>query len=435
MNKFEKRNFNIYLIGMFVSLLGTQIQFIAMPLFILDRTGSGSLTGIFTFMLLFPFMAVTPFAGVIGDRLNRKNIMVNMDLARGAMVMFLAVYAFMIEIPLVLVFVFQGIISVMDGFFSSSTSAMRADLVQPKDYALTNSKVTAMRSIAGLIGPAVGGMIYAFGGIGVVFLINALTFIISGFAEIFIKYNPEHIKDKEKMTVKKFASDIKEGYVFIMKQKGLKNLLFFASFSNFVLSPMMFVLFPYLFKEVIGFSGSKFGFVQAGFTAGALVGSILFSKFLINKSGKTNMTLGLGLQIFVGFAIGYLVLPATVNMFGGTSWAYFGVIIATMISWGIFNIWLNIPLQTNIQKMAPSYIRSRVFSVLELIFQGAVPIGSVIYGFMLDSFAPHKILIAAMSIGLVLALIFLFTSPKETFDPELPEEEVNTSNIKEKELA
>jgi predicted MFS family arabinose efflux permease len=85
--------------------------------------------------------------------------------------------------------------------------------------------------------------------------------------------------------------------------------------------------------------------------------------------------------------------------------------------------------------MAPSYIRSRVFSVLELIFQGAVPIGSVIYGFMLDFIEPHKILLGAMGIGLVLALIFLFTSPKETFDPELPEEEVNTSNIEEKELA
>jgi MFS family permease len=322
----------------------------------------------------------------------------------------------------------------MDGFFSSSTSAMRADLIQPKDYALANSRVTAMRSIAGLIGPAVGGMIYAFGGIEVVFLINALTFIISGFAEMFIKYDPDHIKDKEKMTVKKFALDIKEGFVFIMKQKGLKNLLFFASFSNFVLSPMMFVLFPFLFKEIIGFSGAKFGFVQAGFTAGALIGSIIFSKFLINKSGKTNMTLGLGLQMLVGFAIGYFVLPATVNMIGGTTWLYFGLIVATMVSWGIFNIWLNIPLQTNIQKMAPSYIRSRVFSVLELIFQGAVPIGSVIYGFMLDSIEPHKILLGAMGIGLVLALIFLFTSPKETFDPELPEE-VNTSNIKEKELA
>jgi MFS family permease len=220
-----------------------------------------------------------------------------------------------------------------------------------------------------------------------------------------------------------------------MKQKGLKNLLFFASFSNFVLSPLIFVLFPFLFKEVIGFSGAKFGFLQAGFTAGALIGSIIFSKFLINKSGKTNITIGLSLQVAIGFVIGYFVLPSTVSLIGGTSWIYFGVIIATIISWGIFNIWLNIPLQTNIQKMAPSYIRSRVFSVLELIFQGAVPIGSVIYGFMLDFIEPHKILLGAMGIGLVLALIFLFTSPKETFDPELPEEEVNTSNIEEKELA
>ncbi|PWJ92196.1 putative MFS family arabinose efflux permease [Oceanotoga teriensis] len=417
MTSLQKKNFNIFAIGMFVSLLGSQIQMISMPLFILDITGSGTLTGFFTFLMLFPFILITPVAGVLGDRLNRKNIMVYMDIIRGFMVMFLAIWAFLFEISLTMIFIFQIFISVMDGIFSSSTSAMRADLVSKEDYAIANSKISALTSISGLIGPAIGGFIYSFGGIKIVFLINALSFLISGIAEIFIKYDFK--SNNKKITINSFFDDVKEGVVFIKKQVGLKYLMMFAAITNFLLAPIIYVVFPYVFKETIGFSSEQYGLLQTGFTIGALLGSLIFGKYLISVSSRKSISFGLIFQLMVGFFVSIVIFPNIVRNFDSNLWNFFFVVFILVIFWGFFNIIINIPIQTNMQRMAPSYIRARVFSVVSLIFQGAVPVGSILYGFFVDFFPAHIIMLISILLSAFVSILFLIKSPDETFESQM----------------
>ncbi len=70
------RNFWLYATGRLVSLIGTGIQDIAVPLFILDLTGSGTMMGSFMIITMVPRLILYPLAGVVGDRLNRKWIMI-----------------------------------------------------------------------------------------------------------------------------------------------------------------------------------------------------------------------------------------------------------------------------------------------------------------------------------------------------------------------
>src|SRR6056297_1989239 len=86
----ERRNFWFFSLGRLVSLMGSGIQQVAIPLFILDLTGSGTAMGTFVLITNLPRLIFGPFAGVLGDRFDRKKIMVYMDFARGAIILLLA---------------------------------------------------------------------------------------------------------------------------------------------------------------------------------------------------------------------------------------------------------------------------------------------------------------------------------------------------------
>ncbi len=93
--KNKKININLILLlaGGMVSVTGTSIQVAVMPLYIIDAGGSAATIGLYSFFLLVPALIVSPFAGVLGDRHNRKIIMVSTDFACGAAVLLLAFLA------------------------------------------------------------------------------------------------------------------------------------------------------------------------------------------------------------------------------------------------------------------------------------------------------------------------------------------------------
>lgn len=76
------RDFWLFAVGRFVSQLGWAVQDVALPLYVLDKTHSGSMMTAFILAEMIPALIVMPFAGVVGDRYNRKKLMVWFDIAR-----------------------------------------------------------------------------------------------------------------------------------------------------------------------------------------------------------------------------------------------------------------------------------------------------------------------------------------------------------------
>jgi len=89
----DNRNFWLFAMGRFVSLVGSGVQDVALPLFILDLTGSGTIMGTFMIISMLPRLLLYPIAGILGNRINRKWIMVWMDFGRGVVIILLALLA------------------------------------------------------------------------------------------------------------------------------------------------------------------------------------------------------------------------------------------------------------------------------------------------------------------------------------------------------
>lgn len=416
MNNIEKKNFWLYAIGRFVSLLGSGIQMGAIPLYILDTTGSGSLMGTFWMIIMLPALIMSPIAGVMGDRLNRKKIMVSMDYAQGFMIFFLAFMAYTGHMSIVVLFVCQVIVSFMSSIFQSSTGAMLPELVTSDDLTRANSIVGSLNSFSWLTGPVLGAVLYGFGGIKVVFLINAISFVISAISEMFISYNFKPTKDT-KLSYKIFFDDFKEGVNFVKINRPLVVLLGFFSAINFLVNPSFQVVIPYITRKVIGFNEVQFGLIETMFIVGMLIGNTLIAIFFAKSKPKRMVKVGILGLTFINFIFAFTVFPQTIKFFGGATWKLFGVMSGVLIVMGLFNPFINTPLQTNLQKMVPNELRSRIFSVIGLVAQAFTPFGALIYGVMLDIIPAYMLFFAVSSIVLIISIGFLIKTPKEVYEP------------------
>jgi MFS family permease len=237
----EKRNLALIISGRFESLIGASALMVAMPLYVLDMTGSGTIMGIFSMIGLLPRLLSNPIGGVIGDRINRKWIMVILDELRGALLFFLGWFSLIGKLNVINLLLFRAVLSTLDGFFDGPTAAMFGDVVRRENM----KTATALNSMAGaasnIIGPILGGALYGIYGFKNVVFMTAVLYILSGISEMFIIYKFEPLKTKPK-----FFKELSEGIKFVVKNIGLRFLFTFAIVINFLSAPIFNVVLPYI---------------------------------------------------------------------------------------------------------------------------------------------------------------------------------------------
>ncbi len=416
MTNIQKRNLLLFNSGRLISLIGSGIQMIAIPLYILDLTGSGASMGLFMMLAMIPTLTMAPLAGVLGDRLSRKSIAIYADYGRGILILFLSWMALIGRMNLNILFASQVFVSIMDSLFNAATAAMLPELVDESDLSRANAVRSGADSISMIIGPALGGIIYGFWGIKTIFLLNALSFIISAVCESFIIYRAK-IRNLEKLSVKSFFNDIFEIVTYIFKHQGLKQLFIFAMITNFLAIPVIMVGMPFILKKVIGFSNQQYSYLMTSFMLGVLFGNILIGSVFAGTSSKKMMKSGFIINSVFFLLLGLTIFPKVVRYFGGTGWTYFAVIGIGFTLAGIFNAFVNTPIITNLQKMVRDEMRARFFSGLGLISQLAVPFGSLIFGFLLDKYPSHYLLSGIGLFFLLITIGFIIISSPEVYEP------------------
>jgi len=244
-------------------------------------------------------------------------------------------------------------------------------------------EATSVRSsfdgIAYIIGPCLGGIIYAFGGIKVIFFLNGISFFFCGVISLFIKYK-KNIVVKDKISLKLFLGENEEAINFIKGSKGLLQLFSFVLITNFLLAPMIDIIFPYVFKKGIGFSANFYGYIFASFTLGIVLGNVAIGLYFKNWGAKKLMKTGFIVETLTLLLLCGFVFPKSVHLLGGASIYLFLILASCTFLIGFANAFVNTPINTNLQMMVPDTIRARFFSLLGVFSQGAVPIGCFIYG-------------------------------------------------------
>ena len=263
----------------------------------------------------------------------------------------------------------------------------------------------SLYNISYLVGPTLGGIIYALGGIQLAFFFTGLSLTGSAVSEMFIQYHQETRKF-EKM--REVVTDLKEGISFIKIHRGVLTFLIFALVTNFFLSPIGSILVPYVLRVVIEFSAEQFGMLQTSFVVGTLAGNIIIGTVLARA--KIDVLLKRGLisgQIF-NLMFGVLILPKVMGFLGYASWITFSAIFVIFVFRGFSIAFVNTPISVGLQKLVPTEYRARVFSVMELVTMGIMPIGVGVVGILLDMAPAHLIAFGMFIANFCVVLVFVF---------------------------
>ncbi|WP_297477623.1 MFS transporter [Thermococcus sp.] len=386
------RNFWLYTAGRWISQAGWVVQDVAVPLYVLDKTGSGAMMSAFVMAELIPRLVLNPIAGVIGDRYNRKKLMYGLDIARG--VLLFGVLAFnLLGIPELLTV--QVLMSILGTFFSAGISGMFPDLVDKERLAQANSLLQMGGQVLRIIGPVLGGLVYALGGIRLAILINAVSFFGSGLFETLIEYEWE---TRKLSSVHEVWDDMLEGFRFIRDSNPLLILVSLAVILNTLLNPVFAVVLPYLARVTLGLSSVKFGSIETAATLGALAGNLLIAGKLKENSEEVFFK-----AAFVQLGILFLLVLAAYPAFRDMAYP---LLIVTFVLFGVFNTLVNVPLFTKFQKAVPGEVRSRFFTAFETTVMATTPLGMAIVGPILNVLPVYELVGVLLAVSFAIALAF-----------------------------
>ena len=158
--KLFSKNFTLVVIGQIISLFGNATIRFALPLYLLNQTGSSALFGTVTACAFLPAILLTPVGGIVADRVNKRNIMVILDFFTAAVIAVFSVLAGEVNLILLIVVILMLLYGIA-GAYQPAVQASIPALVSTGHIMEANSVVNIISSLAALSGPVLGGILYS----------------------------------------------------------------------------------------------------------------------------------------------------------------------------------------------------------------------------------------------------------------------------------
>lgn len=414
------RNFLLLWQGQLVSQIGNQVHYIALMFFIKHATESATLMGTLSMVAMLPGVILGPIGGTFADIYSRKKIIVISDIICGLSVLSLAGFIYLmpdsVTFLITYIFIISIIIGIVSAFFRPAVAAAIPDLVPDTKVAAANSMNQSSMQISLFFGQGAGGVLFRVLGAPLLFLIDGATYLFSAFSEAFISIPQKLAKEKlsTRDTIRKFKVDTIEGFKFVWKNKGLRNLCFTATFLNFFLSPIG-VLLPFFIEDHLKATPDWFGFILASLGVGALVGYALMGSIKLPSKWRGAIIIGI---LFID-VLGY-------GIFGLAQSPISALIIIFFV--GMLNGMTNINIITTLQLTTPTEYRGRVFGLIGTLAGGLSPIGMGLAGIIAD-LTGRNIPYIYIACGLISGLLTLLVSLNRDFREYMAFEPVNENNV------
>ncbi len=365
-------------LGEVVSLFGDWFNLIASAALVSHLTGSGTAVGgMFVVRMLAPFL-VSPLAGVVADRFNRKWVLIFSDLSRG-----LVVLGFLLVRNPSQVWILYALTAVqlgISGFFFPARNAILPDIVSRRQLGAANALSAATWSVMLALGAAMGGVVAGEWGIYPAFVVDSLSFFVSAAFISRIHYRTqlfsENGKPKDETVLAAALGQYTEGLRYLRHNLDVFAIALHKGAVSLTVTGIFQVIQVILAERVFVIGeggGTSLGLLYAVAGVGTGLGPILARRFTGDRDRPLRLTLTLsylisvaGLLIMVPLASFPLVLFGTFLRAagGGTNWVF-----STQL----------------LQHLVPDRVRGRVFSTEFAIFTLTNAVSVALGGWLLDN--------------------------------------------------
>lgn len=384
-----------FLIGQGISLFGSQIVQMAIIWYVTLETSSGIWVSILTLAAFLPQTIMSFFAGVWADRYNRKKIIILSDSMIAATTLLLAIFmrsGNMDKATLPAIIIVSAIRSLGSGIQMPTVNAMIPQLVPEEGLMRMNGINGSIQSVVQFVSPIAAGAIMAVGPIYNIMFIDVITAII-GISLLALIKIPKH-QPAERAEITSVFIEMKEGLKFTWNHKFLKRMLATYGAYIFLCVPSGF-LTALMIERTFGESVVYLTINETVGFAGALVGGLLLGATGGFKNRNKTFFLGIMIYGITTFAIGFT------NIF----WLF--VIL-------MFFIGMAIPAAqtavfTLVQEKTDPSMMGRVFSLVNVMFTGFMPLGMAIFGPLAD-IVRIQTLVVVCAICIILLGLSIFLS-------------------------
>ena len=405
MNKLFKRDFTMVVIGQIISLFGNAILRFALPLYLLRETGSSSLFGVVTACSFIPMVIFSLFGGVIADRKNKRNIMVVLDFTTAVVIL---IFSFALgKVSLVPLMI--AVLMILYGISGIYQPAVQASipLIAEKQFLMQgNAVINMVSTLAGLLGPIIGGVLFGAFGIMPILFISIGCFVFSAVMEIFIHIPFEKNADSKNI-FGAVGSDLSDSFRFIKNEKPIfLSVLGILALFNLIVAAMMLVGIPVIVVQILGMSDTSIGITQGAMGVGGLAGGIIAGageEKIHLKNGYVFLIICSLAALFMGISV-FEAIPKNIGYFIITAVSFGAMCASTMFG---------VSMMTAVQQQTPSNLLGKIMAVIIAVSSCSQPMGQAVYGVLFEIFADKSYLvmigaaILAMAVSLYSKKIFV----------------------------
>ncbi len=357
----EHRNYRLWFGGQIVSVTGTWVQSVAQAWFIAALTHSALALGLLAACQFGPYAIFGLFGGAISDRLDNRHTLMGTQaafMASALLITVLALAGVAEAWHIYVLAIFNGFVQILD---TPARQAFTVEMVGrdelPNAVALNSSIFNASR----IVGPALGGVLIATLGVGICFLINAISFlaVLGALAAM-------HSADLRKPTRQAHRSllrDTGEGIAYAWRTPTIRLVTGMMLVVG-TMSMNFNVLLPILAQRTLHSGPEVFGWISAAFGAGALLGALTAAT--IGRSSRTVLLAGSALFGLTQLALGPLTSTELCML----------MLFLNGIAFSLYTAMSN----STIQLIVPDRLRGRMMAIYGYVFFGTAPVGGLIAG-------------------------------------------------------
>jgi MFS family permease len=384
----RNRDYLLLWSGQVISSVGTRVSGLAYPLLVLFFTGSPVQAGIVGALQSLPFLFLSLPVGALLDRLDRKRVMILADSGRALSLLSIGVvYTRFGTVPLFQFYITALVEGTLFVFFNLAYVACLPRVVSKEQLAAATGQNLAAEGAARLVGPSLGGLLYALGRM-LPFLTDAVSYVFSVASLLLIRTT---FQEERHIRPRKLRAEIAEGLVWMWRQPLIRFTAVLVSGGNFLGAG--FPLIVIVLAQRQGASSATIGVILALGSIGTIGGSLLAAPLQKRWS--------FGRVVITTYWVEALVWPLYALAFTPL---LLGVLaVAFYMLSPIFNV----VVMSHRLSLIPDALQGRVNSVVRLFAYGSIPVGQATTGLLLQSLGPVATILC-LSVGFV-ALALLAT--------------------------
>ncbi len=413
-------NYRLWFFGQMISLMGTWMQSMAQGWVVYELTGSKLLLGTISFVGSVPTLFLMLPAGVVADRIPKKNVLLATQTAMMVLAFILAALSATRVLQVWHIAVLAVGLGIANAFDAPARQSLAVEMVEDRrDLMNAIALNSTMFNIGRIAGPALAGIVLAAWGATWCFFLNGVSFIAVIIALAAMRL-PDVPKASRSETM---TAQIMVGLRYAWGNVSVRTIIsVMGTASLFAMSYA--VLFPALAADIFHEGEGGLAALTATMAGGALVGSLTVAS--LSEYPRKGRMLTVGNIVLPAALLIFAFLPSLAPaLFGpafslGARMEWLGMsfsplFIASLVmllvtGWGAMV--QNATANTLVQSIVPDQLRGRVMSVYSLVFFGSMPFGSLQMGALAQALGPSMGIAIGAGMALLFSLFILIAVPK-----------------------